>query len=228
MKILLKLFCIVFLLISCKDEIEINTGTYVSENIEIGTIKLYTKSGEIKDSKTISNFVKVHDKIPHFFIQNPDSNINVKDLFRIVILPANQALFIYSNDSTIYDIKSQNQILYLESKDTTIYRSDVSSPFYEKMLKYSPFYSETLEVPHSSYVHVSYTKLKPCLYVTLSKNTITFPLLTYHYFQSIPDGTSYNSLARRDLNNIFNEKSTNLLNVTDTIAVQQNYLKLYK
>ena len=227
MKKLLTLFCIIFLLISCKEEIEDNSGTYISNNIEIGDIKLYSKSGEIKDSKTINNFIKAHDGI-HYFIQNPDSAIDIKNRYKIVILPINQAKLINSGDTTNYSIISKNQVLYLETKDTMQYGNQATTLFYQKMLMYNPIYSEIFDVPSPPYEFNSITKFKPCIYIILSENVITYPLLTYHYFQSYQDGASYSSLTRRNINNIFNEESTKLLNETDTIAIQQNYLKLSK
>ena len=112
MKKLLTLFCIIFLLISCKEEIEDNSGTYISNNIEIGDIKLYSKYGEIQDSKTINNFIKAHDEL-HYFIQNPDSAIEIKNPYKIVILPTNQAKLINWGDTTNYSIIRKNQVLVI-------------------------------------------------------------------------------------------------------------------
>jgi len=227
MKKVLTLFCIIFFLISCKEESEDNTGTYVSQNIEIGTIKLYSKSGEIKDSKTIYNYINTHDKERHFFIQNVDSTINVKNLCAIEILPKNVAKLINFRDSTIYTIKNQNQILYLESKDTSYDRHDEITPFYAKMFMYNPLYSKTSYTPYSNGYN-QITKFRNCKYLFLSKNRITYPLLTYNYFQSYQDGLSYRSETCSNINNIFNEESTKLLNATDTIAIQQINLILTK
>ena len=227
MKKLLTLFCIIFLLISCKEEIEDNSGTYISNNIEIGDIKLYSKYGEIQDSKTINNFIKAHDEL-HYFIQNSDSAIEIKNPYKIVILPTNQAKLINWGDTTNYSIIRKNQVLYLETKDTMQYGNQVTTPFYQKMLMYSPIYSEIIDVPSPPYEFNSITRFNPCIYIFLSENVITYPLLTYLYFQFYQDGASYSSLTYRNINNIFNKESTKLLNETDTIAIQQNYLKLSK
>ena len=70
-KVLILSSFVVLLFFSCKkDEIEVvdNSGTYTFQKVEIGSIKLYSKSGEIKDLKTIIMFLNVHDSSNLWFI----------------------------------------------------------------------------------------------------------------------------------------------------------------
>lgn len=226
MKKLFKLLYITLLLISCKHEEVVDiTGTYTSQNVEIGTIKLYSKSGEIKDPNTINKFINVHDSSLHYFAQNSDWNNDFKNNGKIIILPTNEVKLLNFGDSAIYNLKNYNQIQYLESKDTTKYslkkyfsfNEDLhSKPFYERMLMYNPIYSDTVVLPSTSAIYLA-IRLKECKYIILSKNNIKYPLLTYHYFQS----RHYSSRAEKNINNVFNEATIKELNETDTIAIQQ-------
>jgi hypothetical protein len=199
--------------------------------VEIGTIKLYSKSGEIKDPNTINKFINVHDSSLHYFAQNSDWNNDFKNNGKIIILPTNEVKLLNLGDSAIYNLKNYNQIQYLESKDTTKYtiqkyyssNKDLpSKPFYEKMLTYNPLYSDTTLLPSSAVIYLA-IRFKECKYIMLSKNSIKYPLLTYHYFQSFHYGEyySYNSNAGKNINNVFNEATIKELNETDTIAIQQ-------
>lgn len=219
------------LLISCSKESDDDSGTYISQVFEIGKIRLFTKSGEITDPIKIKNFINARDFAGGHFITNPDSVINVQNLYKLVMLPTNEAKFITFRDSVSYNVINRNNIVYLESKDTTtqliIDDSDINM---SKMFKYSPIYSEEASFftswPYPGYYFA--TKIKRCIYFIPLHDAIIYPLLNYLYFRAYEDGVSWKAMASQNINNVFNRDSIQILGKTDTIAVQENKLKLVK
>jgi len=227
-KVLILSSFVVLLFFSCKkDEIEVvdNSGTYTFQKVEIGSIKLYSKSGEIKDLKTIIMFLNVHDSSNLWFIQKLDSNITLGTVPKITIKQNNQVkLSSEWGDTATYIIKDYNGIQCFESIDTTSYYFQGGSSYVTSkqtsMFLYKPIYSETIYFPGAHQI-----KTKSCKYLFLSKNKIAYPILTYFYFWSTPQNERHGYNCVSGLNNVFNEEYIKVLNSTDTIAVQQrNYI----
>jgi hypothetical protein len=151
-------------------------------------------------------------------------------MYKLVMLPTNEAKFITFRDSASYNVINRNNIVYLESKDTTTRFDNEASLFVSKMFTYSPIYSEeTSSLSPWLYPWFYFaTKIKRCIYFIPSNDAIIYPLLNYLYFRAYEDGVGWNAMASQNINNVFNRDSIQILGKTDTIAVQENKLKLVK
>lgn len=218
MKIILKLLLVALFLTSCEDDFENKYGRYYGDRAEIGKIRLFTKEGEIIEQTTISSFLKRHEK-HHSFIQNLDSIIDKLELGEILYNSSTEAVFNHSEQSFSYDVINKNQILYLESSDTILTPINFDNPFRKKMFLYRPIYSDTI-LPPTTINAPKYLKYKPCVYLTISSNTIKYPIMSFFIFNSSQYSTNYTFTG--GINNIFNEESISFLENIDTIAIQEN------
>jgi len=166
----------------------------------------------------VSSFLKRHEK-HHSFIQNLDSIIDKQDLGEILYNSSTEVVFNHSGQSFSYNVINKSQVLYLESSDTIFAPINFDTPFRRRMFLYKPIYSGTI-LPPTTINAPKYLKYKPCVYLTVSKNKLTYPSMSYLIYSSSTSSTSYS--FTRGINNAFNEKAISFLENIDTFALQQN------
>src|SRR5450759_2509270 len=56
--------CLVILMIGCNDNTDkgVFSGTYVTQEVEINDVRLFTSAGEIENTTIINNFIERQDK----------------------------------------------------------------------------------------------------------------------------------------------------------------------
>jgi len=211
------------LLSACHNEevvVIINSGTYAALGQEVGAVRLFTRSGEIKNTTTINNFVKRQDKSGYFVLNTKSSLYGITGT-SLEFLSPDEAVYHYLSNQFPVNVIKRDNVLYLESKDTTelsvyIYNKDVN--IYTKILTYTPLYADTLV--SDTYLHT--IKTKDCFYLTQKDDIIKFPRLSYVYVEP------YSKQAGMYINNTFNGECVNLLNDLDTLAIQQTAILFLK
>jgi hypothetical protein len=210
------------LLFACgkETEISVNSGTFRAIGQEINTVRLFTQSGEIKNSTAVSAFVNRYSYNGCFLSTTNATTYGITGS-NLEFLSSGEAIYNYLSNVYPVNIISMGGILYLESKDTTelgVNISDNEANIYNKMLTYTPLYSDTIY--SDSTFHT--IKTKNCFYMTQNGAIIKFPRLNYVYIEN------QHSNAGKYINNLFNEKCLSMLNVSDTLAIQQTEILFMK
>ena len=224
-KNLFVLSCIVILLIGCKDDTDkgIFSGTYVTQEVEINDVRLFTSAGEIENTTIINSFVERQDK-NKYFVKKTAVNSAFFLVSTLKFLSSNEANFtysVYSNNPTLVNVISQNNVVYLEAKDTVVQEKYIyydSETIYNKMLTYKVLYADSTQ--SESDIYKFSIKTKPCYFLTQSDGLFKFPRVSYIYVEQ------YGVQGSLNLNNLFNPDCISLLRDNDTLAVQQTQLVL--
>lgn len=218
MKIFISLCCIVAALVSCNNDIDY-TQTYIATKIETENIKLFTRNGEIKNSKQINSFVTRHQS--YFNIPYGDMLARLLEIpSKVSFLSTQEAQFsFYESNAINVNVVRINDVIYIESKDTTdsgmryyTYPS-LQTSINDAMFKYSGLYRDTIMFQGAS---TSYGILeKKCNYFTQSGSTLKMPFMNYWHFQPFSIQTA------NSINNTFNISCIGMLEENDTLAIQQ-------
>lgn len=218
MKKLILLCCIVLVLLSCNNDIDY-TRTYTATKIETENIKLFTRNGEIKNSKQIKGFVTRHQS----YFDRPYSHM----LARLLEIPS-ELSFLSSQEAQFlsYESKALNvnvvrikDVIYIESKDTTDtglrYFTDPSflPSIYDAMFKYGELYRDTIKLQGTNNAYGIIEKR--CNYFTQSGNKLKMPFMNFWYFQP------FSTESAGAINNTFDVKCIEMLEENDTLAIQQ-------
>jgi len=214
--------CLAFLLTAChKNEVEIvvNSGTYSALGQEVNGVRLFTGSGEIKNAATTNSFVRRRGE-NRYFVTNANATLYGITGTSIEFLSPDEAVFNYMTNIYPVNVITKNNVLYLESKVITELNEYVYDEvtIYKKMLTYTPLYSDTL----STDAELHTIRTKNCFYMTQKGSIIKFPRLSYVYVQP------YSIQAGMFINNTFNDSCISLLNVADTLAIQQTEILFLK
>jgi len=217
MKRLLTLFLASAIFGSCtSDDTELQ-GKYVSGTATVSPIRLFTKSGEVKDEAKAVEFITRHglsEFVPHYGIDNSHANE-----VSITFNPGNTAIVTCFGKTDVRNIVKSNGYIYLEASDITTIYSFANESRITQALLLSPLYSKTTTVPTSS-GYSNKTELKHCYFAKETNGSISLPLLNICIVTHIPDQI-YARESAYNLNNVFNPEISQNLSDVDTIAVQR-------
>jgi len=217
--------CLVILMIGCKDNTDkgVFSGTYVTQEVEINDVRLFTSAGEIENTTIINSFIERHDK-NQYFVKNTPVNSASFLVSTLKFLSPNEAIFtysVYSNNPYPVSVINKNNFVYLESKDTVVQVKNIyydSETVYNKMLTYKALYADSVQ--SESDVSQFSIKTKPCYFMTQSDAVFKLPRVSYIYVEQ------YGVHGSLNLNNLFNPDCISLMRDNDTLAVQQTQLIL--
>jgi hypothetical protein len=192
-------------MVSCeKANDEIYPKKYVFSHIVYGKVNSYTNSGDINEPDKIYSFLEnfrrntwLYGSTGYILLSGSLLNIYEEEPANIpfklddeIELLSNSKAKITSNDTVIYfDIIRKNGVLYFQSSDIILgsryidepdNRPYYMKPFYiwDKKLKYSPLYIDTVEISSGTGVSIRYD-IKPCIYAVEKKDEIHISYTCY-------------------------------------------------
>lgn len=176
--------------------------------------KVYTKYGEITDKTVIENYINTGT--PGYFYDNIDTVI-VPSADTITYKTRDTVLIALPGVFGIRVVKQSGQYIYLYLTDTLLaYKAmdNVLNNIVNNIGVFKPYYRDGCP----SGFPCSYQWVYDAFIATGSQQQLEFPLLTYKITRSI--NGSYNGIARKDYNNVFDNSVLNLLQDGDTLAIQ--------
>jgi len=211
----------VLIFFSCSKEeeyvIEYPT-TFTPSEIYGQKIRVFTKKGEIKDSKIT---LKLIERIKNYITDV--ENYDIVDAFSATYLSPT-TLEIYNEDytlPTLFNLHETPNITYWEDKNI---RKGVIGiyDYYSNHFKYKPLYYKDLGFNYP--LNSNAFELQECYYVKKNKNTLIMPFLDFYHI-GYKNYNQYNN-ARRRINNVFISESFLNLGEKDTLVIQEYNLKL--
>ena len=222
MKKILSFFICALVFISCSKEeeyiIEYPT-TFTPSEIHGQKIRVFTKKGEIKDSKTT---LKIIERIKNHLTEL--ENYNIADAFSATYLsPTSLEIYNeYYTLPTLFNLYETPSITYWEDK--IIRKGSVGVyDYYSNHFKYKPLYYKDLGFNYL--INSNTFELQECYYVKKNGNTLIMPFLDFYHIGY--KGYNQYKNARQRINNIFISESYNNLGEKDTLVVQEFNLELH-
>jgi len=217
MKYLLFTLLIIVTLSSCKNDDYIYSGTYVSKNVEINKIRLFTINGEVTEQTKINDFlIKKPDLL---FATNYDSIIDIEGKIRIEYPSGKKAIVSGSEEPETRNVIEKGNYIYYELPIVYTRYNFSTLPFYDNIVKLKPIYSETTPLAPASGFS-SKTEFKHCYFVKGKEEIIEMPLISFVYSR-YTNAQIQSQEAVWNNNNEFNPKSISHLTSTDTLAIQE-------
>lgn len=217
MKYLLITVAVIFSLSSCKNDDYVYSGTYVSNNVEINKIRLFTINGEVTEQTKITDFL--NKKSDLHFATNYDSIIDIEGKIRIEYLSGNKAIVSGSEEPETRNVIEKGNYIYYELPTVYTRYNFSTLPFYDNIIKLKPIYSETIPLAPASGFS-SKTEFKHCYFVRGKEDVIEMPLISFIYSRYL-SAHNQSQEAIWNNNNVFNPNSVNYLTTTDTLAIQE-------
>lgn len=189
----------------------LENGTYIFNNIDGITFKMYTKNGEVKDQSLIEQYKNKFSV--NFNLANIRSNDTIK------VLDAINVEYISSDGVRTtrrkFVVTALDDHYQFRSIDTFYIYDDAAFKFEYNMGKYKPFY---ISIPMP--MGITSGKTLQYQYASVGNNSLNFPFLNAVRFATIRNGQYYSTYSYGfRLNNVFDEKFPGTL-TTDTVLVQ--------
>lgn len=209
---------LISLISSCTKDIDISDSQfpqiYVYDSYFVGTLKAFTKSGEITDSYVINRYIE--DRKDFFW----QSTLNFSDWQYEIEILSDSSARISNNGTTNYDLIRKNGLLYFQSKNGIVFSGE---PLIDDRFKYSPLYQGEYPVTiGGGYFYI------PCFYILESDNELHMPFVSYYHKSYSSNGEFLYYQAKGSFNNAFNMNYLNkIINneyLIDTVVYQENFV----
>lgn len=220
MKRILSLILLILIVASCNQDeyiIEYPT-TFVSTKISNQNIRVFTKKGEIKDSKITSELInRIKDKLTDV------NNLNVQNEISVTYLSSTgiELNTINPPETQELNLHETPNITYWERKNVSkavIGVYDYNANHY----KYQPLYFKILGV--NALINSTLFESQECLYAKKKGKAIVMPFLDF-YHKGKKDFYNYEYGVNK-INNSFVSESFSKLGINDTIVVQEYNVEL--
>jgi len=209
------LFVVIFIgiyaFVSCKKEDAprpLQSGTYFYSKVgDIGSVRMFTKLGEVKDQNLINTY-----KVKYAKQLNADSLGGSSSDSLLVMDESNVKI-----GNKLYAVTKIDNYYQFRSIDTVRYAGQMSQVTYN-IMKYKPYYSNTPFVTSSGFSNLITTFYYN--YVAVTADGLALPMINYvDVYSNGPNG-SYSYTAIGGLNNVFDDKFPVDILKYDTLIVQ--------
>lgn len=222
MKNILSLISLVLSVHSCsKDEFIIQyPTTYTSTKFSGQNIRVYTRNGEIKDSKIISKLTK---KVKQYFTDLDTTKIE-NELSVTYLSPSSLELTSLSSKyKDTLNLHETPEITYWENRFISyavVGDGYKSYDFKGKHLKYQPLFKEDF-TPSPLTGYNNAVKFKECNYVKDNGKVLLMPFVDHYFirYDEFKETFLFWQAAKR-ANNSFDSQSFSKLGVRDTLVIQ--------
>jgi hypothetical protein len=189
-------------------------------------VRVFTKSGEIKDENVIKCFITNGGKEPNLF-ESKGRSLSIESESLINYKTKDSVEFDWGYLKQKLSVKEVGKEIYFYPKDTLVYydiNQGVLDDFVFKMGNYKPYY-KTVTIPGTFPTVVA--SLYAAVVATGNLNALTFNTMSYKTIRS-KNMQIYEQSQRFVLNNGFDKNVLALLNAGDTIAVQNTRMVFEK
>lgn len=237
------LFSVLFLISCDRDTYEVNNviGVYKQQGSEKKSIRLFTKSGEIKDQQLIAAFIK-RTELASLASYYTKSKIDGSQPLEIEIVNGSKAKILHNNKVTYREIVKKNDYFYLESEEEFGKVSDRIDVMYHNIAMHHPIHYQVADISPLSPLNTDETDLskewqtttpegkpflfKHCYYLKPDKGMLIMPMLDFRIKTTTFAGLNIKHWCKQnELKNV--DKVMKYLISNDTLLIQESSL-IYK